>query len=81
MKHEYYTTSDFCLASTLVSKGFQVCGVDRSNPQRISFKFTNNQDLQNLVANFWDKQVFVSPIDFYYSQKQLKNIIYQGGSK
>lgn len=78
MKHEYYQSSDFCLVSTLVSLGFSVSNLDRSNPQRINFNFTDTTELRQSVDLYWKKQIKVSPLDFYYAQRQLKTLMYQG---
>lgn len=75
--NENYTTSDFCLASTLVSQRFTVSGLDKSNPKRIGFNFQDSEELQKTVSDFWAKKLLVSPFDFYYAQRQLKTLMYQ----
>ncbi len=78
MNNEYYQTSDFCLATTLVALGFQIISMDRSNPKRVNFNFSNCKNLQNKIYQYWEKQIRVSPLDFYYAQKKLKSLLYMG---
>jgi len=78
MSNEYYQTSDFCLATTLTSLGFQTIGLDRSNPKRVNFSFSDSKQLQIAISQYWEKQIKVSPLDFYYAQKKLKSLLYRG---
>lgn len=80
-KNEYYITSDFCLTSTLVTLGFPVVELDKFNPKRINFNFIDTDELRQSVDLYWKKQIKVYPLDFYYAQRQLKSLMYQGGLK
>ncbi len=71
-----YLTFDFCLATTLTSKGFSVIGLDRSNPKRIGFQFENDNQLQNAIRDFWEAKLLVSPQEFYAHQRVLKARMY-----
>lgn len=77
MNNDYYQSSDFCLASTLVSLGFNVCNLDKSNPQRINFGFTDTTELRQSIDLYWKKQIKVPPLDFYNAQRHIKALMYQ----
>lgn len=44
-----YRTSDFYIAAWLLSKGFQLQGIDRSNKRRNNFIFIDGEDRPQLV--------------------------------
>jgi len=47
-----YKTSDFYVASYLLSKGLQIQGIDRHNPRRSEFIFKDREDRPELVQAF-----------------------------
>lgn len=75
---EVYTTSDFCLASTLLTLHFDLVDLNRSNPRRIVFSFSGKANMQDTLAKYWNNSIDVSPQDFFDSQKRLKTRMYQG---
>jgi lysophospholipid acyltransferase (LPLAT)-like uncharacterized protein len=78
--NNHFKTSDYCLASTLVTLGFSVIDLDHSNSKRIKFSFYETQELEEAVALFWRKKISVSPTAFYNAQRELKTLMYQGGN-
>ena len=51
-KDRVYKTSDLYAAAWLLSKGFQLQGIDRSNKQRDDFVFEDRPDRPELVHSF-----------------------------
>lgn len=67
------STSEFHLASYLLSKNCKLIRLDRTNPKRIRFIFTNVS--QVLIDSFWaNEQVRVA--DFINAQRELKQRIF-----
>lgn len=79
MKINDYQTSDFCIASTLLTFGGQLVKLDRTNPRRIIFYISIDKDVDKILSDYWDNSLRVSPQDFFDAQKRLKNRMYQGG--
>lgn len=75
MSIEVIKTSDFTLASTLLTLGFDVIGLDKTNPRRVIFIFRRTSDLETALASFRDNEVRINPKDFVYSQRELKDRI------
>ncbi len=73
-----YTTSDLALASALVSLGFELLKLDRTNSKRVVFVFEADNYIQSDVEAFWNSKLRVDPIEYSDAQKYLKNRIYAG---
>lgn len=73
-----YQTSDFYLAVTLDTLGFNFVGVE-GNSARKSFVFTNVDEntLQSVIDSYWDDKLIVSPKSFVDSIKKLKARLYE----
>lgn len=79
MKYENsFVTSDYCLASTLVSLNFSVIDLDRSDARRIKFVFHQDEFLTETINEFRQDKIRISPLSFHASQKYLKSLIYGG---
>ena len=75
--NEYFSTSDFCLATTLLAADFRLVDLDRSNPRRISFLFGDKSAIERIIPDFNNKSLRVIPQAFYYAQRELKTLMYQ----
>jgi len=75
-KNHIYKTSDLYAAAFLLSKGFQLQGVDRSNKQRNDFVFTDRPDRPELVLSFMTGQALGNLAEFVYHLKRAKRLLY-----
>lgn len=78
--NEYFSTSDFCLATTLLAINFRLVQLDKSNPRRVSFLFEHKDAIERLIPDFRNKSLQVIPQAFYYAQRELKTLMYQEDS-
>ncbi len=69
-------TTNFPLASFLLSQGCKIVSVDRANPKRLIFNFQESSLRKNLTEKFLAYEALVEPHDFFNSQKDLKQFIY-----
>lgn len=71
-----YDTSDYPTVVTLYLRKHELANVDRTNPRRIIFSFTETdkllQDLQLLNTG----QLKVDPIEFWQAERRCKQILY-----
>lgn len=75
-KNGIYKTSDLYAAAWLLSKGFQLQGIDRSNKQRNDFVFEDRPDRPELVHSFMCGQAMGNLADFIYYLKRAKRLLY-----
>lgn len=72
-----FTTFDLNLASTLVSLGFELLGLDRTaDARKVRFIFRQDSELGKSIENYWANNLTVSPQELFNAQKLLKNRIY-----
>jgi len=76
MDNNYFQTYDLGLASALVSGGFEVVEMDKSNPRKVAFCFKKTTKLEKSINDYWLGRLFVDARTLFESQKMLKNRIY-----
>lgn len=70
-----YKTSDMCLAGTLITLGYIVEDIDRSN-RKVIFSFQETPKLKKDIDRYWRDEILVEPIAFSNALKNLKTRIY-----
>lgn len=72
----FYNTSDFYLATTLVTLGFTLHTIDHPPNSRAEFMFERVDGLDETVESFWRRILHVEPVLFCTNQKILKARLY-----
>jgi len=72
---EYFETSDLSLSSTLVSLGFSIDCLDKSNP-KVIFIFKSTPELIQTIQSFWAAKLKIEPRTYFNNLKDLKARIY-----
>lgn len=67
-----FETSEFGLATALISYGFQLEYLDRHIPDRVEFGFKKEQGLERVSENFWKGSLMVNAVNYYNAFKLLK---------
>jgi len=74
---DFYSTPDLSIASYLVTIGFPLDHLDKSNRRKVVFSFYRDDGLDQAIQAFWaDTDVSVSPLQYFNTIKTLKNRIY-----
>lgn len=73
---KYFETTDLGLATTLVTQGFSLHSLDRNNPHRVRFVFQKENELDEAVRAYWQKELVVEPLTYFNNIKLMKNRIY-----
>lgn len=73
---KYFTTYDIFLSSVLVSLGFKIEALDRTNKKRIEFCFQRGKGLDKAIKSYWANELRIEPQFFSANLKNLKNRIY-----
>lgn len=77
MKTEYYKTSNFYLSAYLFSCDQELVNIDKENPKKALFVFTDSPERENLVSNFiYGKNAPVDAKKYAFAIKELKNKLY-----
>lgn len=70
-----YPTSDLGLAAYLVTLGYQVAEVDKTDPRRQKFVF-ELENADDITRTYWGRQPNVDARAYYDSIKYLKDLLY-----
>lgn len=71
-----FRTSDFPQICTLVSLGFTIKEIDRSDTRRFTFAFEDSEDLQKKVKEYWDGSLSINPKDLWNAKEEVKTRMY-----
>jgi hypothetical protein len=73
---EFYLTYDLGCSSALVSSGFELISLDKSNPKKVQFMFRREVRIENVVDEYWADRLEVKARSFFDNTKMIKNRIY-----
>ena len=71
-----YCTSDLALVAT-ISLYYPIDSIDKSNPERVIFKFIKDDKFDSLLDQYWDGKLRIDPLRYSLNLKALKNRIFQ----
>jgi hypothetical protein len=71
-----FQTYDLGLAAALITVGFDLQGLTKANPKRVSFNFIDSDRVYNFSNAYWSGKVKVNPRLYFDNIKLLKNRIY-----
>lgn len=71
-----YSTYDLNLASTLVTLGYKIIELDKSDIKKVRFLFKHEKGIEQSAINFWDDKINVPAKTLFTNQKNCKNRIY-----
>ena len=76
-----YSITNFYLAAFLLTKGLNLVGIDRTNPQRSRFQFVKSPQWERLIEAFSfakdnDPEVLIDARKFVTAIKSLKEKLY-----
>ena len=73
---EFYLTYDLGCSSALVSSGFELFSLDKSNPKKVQFIFRREEGIENVTDDYFADRLEVKARSFFDNTKMLKNRIY-----
>ncbi len=73
---EQFITFDIGLASALVTLGYSLGDIDKSNPKKAKFVFFRDEHIDKMINQYWDDKLTLPVRSFYDSLKMLKNRLY-----
>lgn len=76
MSNGLWQTSDFGVATAILTCGFELVGVDKSNPRRVYFMFRKSPEIDDCVNKYWTGKLMVPANTVMDGTKHLKALIY-----
>lgn len=73
---EQFITYDIGLAAALVTLGYALWDVDKSNPKKSQFIFKRDGHIDKMINQYWDDKLTIPVRSFYDNLKMLKNRLY-----
>jgi len=73
---DFLTTYDLGCSAALVSSGFELVSLDKSNPKKVQFIFKREIGIEKVVDNYWADRMEVKARAFFDNIKMLKNRIW-----
>lgn len=71
-----YSTYDLNLASALLTIGYKIIELDKSNIKKVKFTFKHKKGIEQSTADFWDNKIILPAKTLFANQKTCKNRIY-----
>ncbi|MFA7208739.1 MAG: DUF5659 domain-containing protein [Parcubacteria group bacterium] len=72
----FYCTYDLGCASALVSSGFEIASLIKTNPKKIQFVFCHKVGMQKIIDSYWSDKLTIRARSFFDNTKMLKCRIY-----
>lgn len=72
-----FQTESFPLATLLLCEGYPIVSIDKTNPRRAIFIFETTDSLMELIDDYRKGLVRVNPKTYYYTQKEIKELLYE----
>lgn len=73
---KYFYTYDLGCISALVSLGFELVSLDKSNHRKVQFVLRREIGMEKIVDDYWADRLEVNARTFFDNIKMLKNRIY-----
>jgi hypothetical protein len=74
--NEFLTTFDLGCSSAIITAGFELISLEKSNPKKVQFIFRREAGIENVVDDYWADRLEVKARAFFDNTKMLKNRIY-----
>lgn len=73
---DFMTTFDLGCSAALVSSGFELVSLDKSDRKKVQFIFRREVGIERVVDDYWADRLEVKARTFFDNVKMLKNRIY-----
>jgi len=75
-ENEQFITFDIGLAAALITLGYLLWDVDKSNPKKSQFIFRRDDQIDKMITQYWDDKLILPARSLLDNQKMLKNRLY-----
>lgn len=74
-KENFYQNSDLAL-TTVISLSYPIEAIDKSNPRKANFILRRNENLDELIEEYWRGALKVEPQQFFNQLQIVKARLY-----
>ncbi len=73
-----FQSHELSLVAALVAWGFPILYINKDDPKKVTFYFSNSPQLTQSVHSFWSNTKEILPIKYFDALRQCKSRIYGG---
>ena len=73
-----FTSNDLGCCAALVGLGFELVGIDRTNPKRVLFVFPDNAQVRDTARQYWSGELSMGAKAYFDTIRSLKARLYSG---
>lgn len=74
--NQNFSTYDLGLATVLVTLGYKLLNLDKTNQKKVRFIFKEEKNIKQKMLEYWNDQIKLPAQTLFNNQKMLKNRIY-----
>jgi len=74
--NQNFSTYDLGLATVLVTLGYKLLKLDKTNPKKVRFVFQEEKNIDKAMMEYWNDKIKLPAQTLFNNQKMLKNRIY-----
>jgi len=74
--NQNFSTYDLGLATVLITLGYELLKLDRTNPKKVRFVFKEGKNIEKVMIDYFNDKIKLPALTLFNNQKNLKNRIY-----
>ena len=74
--NQNFSTFDLELATVLITLGYKLLKLDKTNPKKVRFVFREEKGINQAMLDYWNDEIKLPAQILFNNQKMLKNRIY-----
>ena len=74
--NQNFSTYDLGLATVLITLGYELLELDRTNPKKVRFVFREEKEIEKVMIDYFNDKIKLPALTLFNNQKNLKNRIY-----
>jgi len=78
MNQNEFSTFDLGLATVLITLGYELLKLDKSNPKKVRFVFKREKNIEQTMTDYFNDKIKLPAQTLFNNQKNLKSRLYSG---
>jgi len=74
--NQNFSTYDLGLATVLITLGYKLLELDRTNLKKVRFVFREEKNIEKVMIDYFNDEIKLPALTLFNNQKNLKNRIY-----
>lgn len=74
--NQIFSTYDLGLATVLITLGYKLLKLDKTNPKKVRFVFKEKKGIEQAMLDYWNNEIKLPAQTLFNNQKNLKNRIF-----